>query len=403
MENINLYYFLYPFIGLVSIIGIYLNKEKFFFKIISIFLILISIFRFDTGYDYFWYWIVGDKTLINDPIVHEIYINLEFGIQKIYDITRWLGHPQYFFVITGLITFILLYRTFEKESRSPLILLTLFFFVATGFFEFNTSVMQVMAVSIIFYFTKLSYERKYLKFILAVLFACLFHSSAILCLFFLFIPRKEMDRKLWIFGSIFLFIGLKYIFPFLVLKLHPTYYYLISYSPELVYINLFNLIIFMLLFLFIIFIETLKKKVSLPLINEKFNLKEYEIYQFNIFGIGIILSLMLAYIYKGDLSRRIGIYFLVYGFLVAGNYIEIFNKKVLKNIKLIVIFTISLIKIYLMLRGGQPFLLVREPYIDKYGIFAARPNSVGLRLFFNKKYEDMSSYLPGEIKFERKR
>ena len=96
MGNINLYYFLYPLIGIVSIIGIYLNKEKLFFRIMSIFLIIISMCRFDSGYDYFWYWIVGDKALINNPIVNEIYKNLEFGIQKIYDITRWLGHPQDF-------------------------------------------------------------------------------------------------------------------------------------------------------------------------------------------------------------------------------------------------------------------------------------------------------------------
>ena len=398
MGNINLYYFLYPLIGVVSIIGIYLNKEKLFFRIIAIFLIIISMCRFDSGYDYFWYWIVGDKTLANNSIVNGTYKNLEFGIQKIYDITRWLGHPQYFFAITGLIVFVLLYKTFEKESRAPIIALILCLFVDLGFYEL---VMQTVAVSIIFYFTRFSYEKKYFKFMLVVLFASLFHSSAILCLFFLFIPRKEMDRKLWIFGSIFLFIGLKYIFPFLVLKLHPTYYYLISYSPELVYINLFNLIIFMLLFLFIIFIETLKKKVSLPLINEKFNLKEYEIYQFNIFGIGIILSLMLAYIYKGDLSRRIGMYFLTYGFLVAGNYIEIFDKKILKYIKIIIIFVVILVRIGLMIKWEQGFVLERKPYIDKKGNFIARPNSMGLRLFFNKKYEDMSPYLPDEIKFER--
>ena len=262
MENINLYYFLYPLIGVVSIIGIYLNKEKLFFRIMAIFLIIISMCRFDSGYDYFWYWIVGDRTLANNSIVDNLYQNLEFGIQKIYDITRWLGHPQYFFVITGLITFVLLYRTFEKESRSPLILLILFIFVTMGFFEFNNIVMQSLSISIIFYFTRLSYEKKYIKFILVVLFACLFHSSAILCLIFLFIPRKKINKKLWVLGSIVLFVILKYIFPTLVLKLHPSYFYLFSYKPESICANLFNLKVFTLLFLFIIFIEAFKEKIN---------------------------------------------------------------------------------------------------------------------------------------------
>ena len=54
-----------------------------------------------------------------------------------------------------------------------------------------------------------------------------------------------------------------------------------------------------------------------------------------------------------------------------------------------------------MLKWEQPLILKKEPYIDIKGNFIARPNSDGIRLFFNKKYEDMSPYLPGEIKFER--
>ena len=54
-----------------------------------------------------------------------------------------------------------------------------------------------------------------------------------------------------------------------------------------------------------------------------------------------------------------------------------------------------------MIKWEQPFILNRKPYINEKGNFIVRPNSEGLRLFFNKKYKDMSPYLPGEIKFER--
>lgn len=398
MGDINLYYFLYPIIGIISIIGIYLNKEKLFFKIIAIFLIIISMCRFDTEYDYFTYWIVGDKSLINNSEVNWFYHQFEIGIQKIYDITRFLGHPQYFFAITGLITFVLLYKTIGKESRSSLISLTLCLFINLGFYEL---IRQAVAVSIIFYFTRLSYEKKYLKFVLVVLFACLFHSSAILCLIFLFIPRKEINKKLWIFGTINLFIVLKYIFPYLILNIQPEYFYLISFKAELVNKNLFNLKVLAILFIVIIFIEIFRRKIKLNLFNNNFSLEEYETYQFNIFGMGIILSLMLAFIYKGDLSRRIGMYFLVYGFLVAGNYIDVINQKSKKYIKVIVIFIVISAKMFLMIKGNQPFVLNRKPYINEKGGFIARPNSDGLRLFFNKKYEDMSPYTSGEVKFER--
>lgn len=401
MGDINLYYFLYPFVGIISIIGIYINREKLFFKITAIFLTIISMCRFDSGYDYFWYWIVGDKSLENNPVVNNLYQNLEFGIQKIYDITRFLGHSQYFFAITGFIIFTLLYKTFKKESRSLIISLIFFLFVPMGFFDFNHVVMQATTVSIIFYFTRLSYEKKYLKFILVVLFACLFHSSAVLCLIFLFIPRKKIDKNLWILWSISLFLLLKYIFPFLIFKIQPKYYYLLFYKPELLSINSFNLKIFTLLFFIIVFLEFFRKKINLNLFKKNFNLRGYEIYQFNIFGIGIILSLMLALIYKGDLSRRIGMYFLIYGFLVAGNYIDVINKKIQKYIKIIIIFVVILTKIFLMIKWEEPFILNKEPYFFKDGNLNARPNSIGLRLFFNKKYEDMSPYLSSEIKFNK--
>lgn len=397
MGDINLYYFLYPFVGIISIIGIYVNKEELFFKIISVFLIIISMCRFDTEYDYFTYWIVGDKSLVNNPIVNRFYQQeFEIGIKKIYDITRFLGHSQYFFIITGFITFVLLYKIFVKESRSSLISLALCMFINLGFYEL---IRQAIAVSIIFYFTRLSYEKKYFKFILIVLLSCLFHSSAILCIIFLFIPRKTIDKKLWVFGTISLFIGLKYIFPFLILRVQPGYFYLLSFKAELINKNLFNLKVLTILFVIIIFVEIFRKKINL--FNKDFSLRGYEIYQLNIFGIGIILSLMLAFIYKGDLSRRIGMYFLVYGFLVAGNYMEVINKKIQKYIKIIVIFVVILAKIFLMIKGEEPFILNRKPYINEKGNFIARPNSKGLRLFFGKKYEDMSPYLSGERKFDR--
>ena len=127
----------------------------------------------------------------------------------------------------------------------------------------------------------------------------------------------------------------------------------------------------------------------------------YEVYQFNLFGVGIILSLMLAFIYKGDISRRVGMYFLVYGFLVAGNYIDVINSKIQKYIKIVIVFIVISAKVFLMEKGNQPFILDRKPYISEKGNIILRPNSDGLRLFFYKKYEDMHPYLGNGDKFER--
>ena len=402
MEDLNLFLFLYPTIAILSILGIIFNRERYFYKLIALILLIISMFRFDFQYDYFWYWIVGDKTLIKHTIIKKLYSNLEYGVAKIYDIVRWLGNPQYFFIITSLVIMGLILYTFFRDTRNPLIAITLFLFIPIGFLANNEFIMQALAGSIIFFSTRYIYEKKYFLFIVNILIVSfLFHSSAILCLIFLFIPNFKIKEKYILFIIIIFIPILKFIFPIIIKNYFSNYYYLLYKVKYLKETNLFNLKILGLLLLVIIFLEKLKEKIGLSfLLNKDFKLNKYEVYQKNIFIIGYLGSLVIYFLFEGDLSRRIGFYFYYFAFLVAGNYINIFQVKFLKFIKISIIFLCLLIRIFAIYKNDMIYLN-KKPYINENGDLNARPNSAGLRLYFGKGYNDMSPYLPGEKKFNR--
>lgn len=402
MPDLNLFIVLYPLIAVISIIGIIKNKEKVAYFSSALILILVSMFRFDFQYDYFWYWIVGDKSLEKNIVVARLYNNLEYGIAKIYDIVRWLGNPQYFFIITSLVIMGLILYTFFRDARDPLIAVTLFLFIPIGFLANNEFIMQALAGSIVFFSTKYIYEKKYFKFIISILIVSfLFHSSAILCLSFIFIPKIKIKEKYVLLTAVCCIPILKFIFPIVIKKYFFNYYYQLYQIKYLKETNLFNLKVLGILILSIIFLEKFKNKSKFEfLLNKNFDLEGYEVYQKNIFIFGYLGSLIIYFIFEGDLSRRVGFYFYYFAFLVAGNYINIFQVRFLKFIKISIIFLCLLIRIFAIYKNNDIYLN-KKTHINENGTLNARPNSVGLRLYFGKGYNDMAPYLPGEKKFNR--
>lgn len=398
---LNLSLVIHILVFFIGSIGIIINREKKTYILLTVILTTLSMLRFDVGYDYFWYWIVGDKNLENNLIVKNLFTDLEFGIQKIYELTRSLGHPQYFFVITGLITFYFIYKGILKDSGSPIMSLMMFLKIPIGFNEANHLVMQYIALGIIFYYTKLIINKKYIQFITIVLFcAFMFHSSAILTLIFLFIPKKKINIGILILGSIFVYLNLKIVLPIVVSKILPQYSYLFFYGSDGKFSNIGNLKYqFLILILYII----LNKLQNIKIFKSFFSKKDstfLEKYYFNLFAIGIFLSLNLELIFPGDLSRRVNAYFIMYGFILFGNIFTMFNRYICKSLKLITLCILFLINIRGIIKFEGVFLN-KKPYYNDKNIFVARPNSRGFKIFLGKKYEDMDPYLPNEIEFDR--
>lgn len=396
MGELNLNIIIYPFVAIVSIIGILLNKERSFFKLLAVILTILAMLRFDTGYDYYWYYAVSKVEFMNDFQIQRIYLELEPGIKKIVNLARYLNHPQYFFVITALITFGLIFYTIYRDSKSPLISLAFFMFLEMGFFRSNELVMQYCALAICFYSTKYAYEKKYLKYIFNMLIASIFfHNSSIICLFFIFIPRFKIPNYLWGIYTLICFIVFGKILPTITKIILPQYYYLFSFSDSTIY-GFKDIKMCLLLIVFLLIIDF---KIKNPIL--KFTQQEkYIIYQKNIFIMGSILAFSLAFFYKGHIAFRVGIYFMIFYLNMVGEYASYISKKLSKEIKILVILILNLWFLKGMLKSEKIILNKKPGY--KEGKFISRPNSNGFKIFFGQNENNIDRYLPGSEEHKSK-
>lgn len=393
MDNLNLNIIIYPFVALASIYGIALNKEKIIYKYLAFILTFLSMIRFDTGYDYYWYYAVSKYQYMYHPRIQRLYIDLEPGIQKIVDIARYYKHPQYFFAITGLITFGFIYYTIYRDSKSPLISLAFFMFLQMGFFRSNELIMQYCALSICFFSLRYAYEKNYMRYISLVLIAAIFfHNSAILCLMFIFFPRFKIKPYLWlIYGTVCIFF-ISTIISVLTRIFFPQYLYLFKYMAH----SLYGGIDIKLCFIIAIILIILDFKIKIPYFKIK-KQNNYVVYLKNIFLLGTLLIFILAYKYKGHIPFRIGIYFMIYGLVIFGDYVFYFTPKVRKRIKIMIVILLNLWFIRKIIVEKKIFLNKGIHY-NNQGNIILRSSSRGFKLFFNKTEWDMERYFPGENK-----
>lgn len=156
----------------------YRHKPKYFNSIGLIFLILITIFRFDIGWDYEDYyrtvWPILDIAAL---------ARLEPGSIGIMTLSYYLGSPIYVFAIYGTLTIVLTYISLYKYSDNLfiglIVYLTLFYLISLSIIR------QGLAISIIMFSFHYIVEKKYLKYIIGCFIATLFHSSALIAVIFL--------------------------------------------------------------------------------------------------------------------------------------------------------------------------------------------------------------------------
>ncbi|MCQ9628388.1 EpsG family protein [Cetobacterium somerae] len=392
MLNLNI--LIYPFIGILSIIGILKNKEKIIFKFLSVLLLFLSMVRFDTGYDYYWYYAVSKTEFMNDAQIIEMYKGLEPGIKKIIDIARYFNHPQYFFAVTALITCGFIFYTIFRDSEEILISLNLFLFFQLGFFSTNGMVRQACAFAICYFSARLIYDRRWLEgAALIILAAIFFHNSAIICLIYLFVPRKKIKTRYFLIYGILLVIVLKTILPKLISIYFPGYYYLLFLENNELY-GKRDIVLSGLIILGVLILRYLKMyKISE-------NEKSYYSYLENLFIGGAIFSIISLFEYGGFFPFRVGIYFLIFILTLGGNYIKElkFDQKNILKIGVIIF-----INVYFF-RGiikKDYFILNKKIERNNEKKIDYRPNSYGFKLFFGKTENDMERYLPSGTKHER--
>lgn len=163
-------------------------KNKKIFSLFLMFILFIfSSLRFGIGTDYYSYY----NYFENLPYVKEkfefLYHVLNLGTKFLFN------NPQSIFVISSGITLFIIYVTTMKYSINPGFTIIIFIF---GFFYFDSLniVRQYIAVAITTYSTHryLLDKQKNIKFIIGVLCASLFHTSALLAVSFIVIKRIKI-------------------------------------------------------------------------------------------------------------------------------------------------------------------------------------------------------------------
>jgi len=169
-----------------------------FAKIGFILIVVISIFRFDVGYDYHSYY----KTLI--PQLHTISLErMEPLNHLIYYITDYIGWPPLLFIIYGLITYSLVFYALKNYSDNyfiAVITYMAFFYLAS-----LDTIRQALAIAIIIYAYKYLINNNLMYYIFCVIIAYLFHKSAIICIIYPLIYRY-FNFKIFIISIITIFI-----------------------------------------------------------------------------------------------------------------------------------------------------------------------------------------------------
>lgn len=325
------------------------NKQVGYMWLIVLFLTLIAGLRsVNVGID-----TVSYTKMFN--MLAEGYSDAWFGAERsflalIRSLQYFSESPTFLFLLFSFITNVLIvFRIWEFREEISLPWAIFYFYACYYFFTFNI-VRQMVAVAVVFWGTRYVQKEKYIRYLLVLAVACVFHQSALLGLLYLAADIiwknkwnwKEKIRKRRIF-----------LIPILCAVALGAAFVLIKASKYLHYftnvtINIGVLVPMKLAFLaaFIVMVKYTsgkwggREESALPSYINK-NVVSY-------YGFGLFLSLC-GYFYP--FMDRIGLYFAIFGCLFVG-----YVRKKTKNPWLVyTVFTVLLILPFLkdLFAGGQ--------------------------------------------------
>ncbi len=181
------------------------KKDLFFLDISFLTLFIVLFLRkpysdlvdFLNIFDYF----NGDITLINTTRFDFLYKLLNIVVGKI-----WLNQ-RFFIFIVDLITLSGPYFIIRKYSKNYF--LSILFFISIGTYHIQFYVIrQAMALSLLLFSIKYLEERKFFKYLMLVICASLFHTSAIIFLPVYFLSYIKIDKKFVMFYTSIIILSL---------------------------------------------------------------------------------------------------------------------------------------------------------------------------------------------------
>lgn len=180
-------------------IGPNTTRPKEFEYIGVVLIILVSLFRFDVGYDYPAYYSTLWPTL--DVVKIERYEPLSLQFFYLTDALKW---PPLIFILFGLVTYGFIFYSLRRYT--PNFFLATLTFIAFFFFFTLGVIRQGTAIAIVLYGYRYIVKKNFIKYIICVMVASCFHSTAIIA-FLIPIIYNYFNFKILIITSIILITG----------------------------------------------------------------------------------------------------------------------------------------------------------------------------------------------------
>lgn len=171
----------------------YKNQYGFWYLLLFAGFAFVSSFRYRVGTDYSYYY---RMKMFEWSELKELLIGFdEPGLPFLITIARgvWDHGVATIIISSVLITVLIFYGISQYDQNQITFSLLLYMFTGVWLFSFN-GIAQALAVSIIFAFSKKSESKWWvLKYVVVVLIACLFHSSALVLLPILILSQRKIN------------------------------------------------------------------------------------------------------------------------------------------------------------------------------------------------------------------
>lgn len=217
------YFFLYVGVFFISaILGNFYQKYRlkrnrinsfinfFWLVIIIIIPLLLSALRYDIGEDYGNYEAMFELAQSNNTLFHYYFPDIEIGNQFLMKLGFWIfGSVTGVFALYSILTLvILMLAVLYYQDRIPLFSAIMITYVLYYPATYNT-VRQALAIAIVLFSFRFIEQKKFLHFIVCIIFAMLFHSTAFIAIPFYFYYNAETKfnqilEKIIFAGYIFL-------------------------------------------------------------------------------------------------------------------------------------------------------------------------------------------------------
>lgn len=279
-----LFYFSLILILLIStgLIGTKENNGK-GLSFAFILLIIIGCIRFDVGSDYPVYYRIIDETIIGGLIEME-----PFSL-FIASVAIGLDTPFLFFIITSLIAYTLSFLAIKRNSVSPAV--SLIVYVGIFYLISLSIIRQAVAMGFCLYAYSFIKEKSFLKYLICIIVAALFHYSALICLV---IYPIYYILKFW---HVCLILICFFVFRGVIFSIMMNYGVYGEYLSNLSDLSGGSLTRFFYLLLFLSFPVLIKKR--------------YTVEEKRLLSI-ILVGIASPFLFGSAMGERIGYYFLIY-------------------------------------------------------------------------------------------